>query len=56
MINRLDDIDVNCTCEMPTLIVHKGISRACRGYNMLSQNSVIAICRFTGIKADAQLW
>lgn len=22
MINRLDDIDVNCTCEMPTLIVH----------------------------------
>ncbi|MDO5423252.1 MAG: L-serine ammonia-lyase, iron-sulfur-dependent subunit beta [Eubacteriales bacterium] len=22
MINRLDGIDVNCTCEMPTLIVH----------------------------------
>ncbi|MDD6617237.1 MAG: L-serine ammonia-lyase, iron-sulfur-dependent subunit beta [Clostridiales bacterium] len=22
MVNRLDDIDVNCTCEMPTLIVH----------------------------------
>ncbi|MCD8019301.1 MAG: L-serine ammonia-lyase, iron-sulfur-dependent subunit beta [Clostridiales bacterium] len=22
MINRLDDIDVNCTCETPTLIVH----------------------------------
>lgn len=22
MVNRLDGIDVNCTCEMPTLIVH----------------------------------
>ncbi|MDD7738805.1 MAG: L-serine ammonia-lyase, iron-sulfur-dependent subunit beta [Fusicatenibacter sp.] len=22
MINRLDGLDVNCTCEMPTLIVH----------------------------------
>ena len=22
VVNRLDDIDVNCTCEMPTLIVH----------------------------------
>ena len=22
MVHRLDGIDVNCTCEMPTLIVH----------------------------------
>ncbi len=22
MVNKLDGIDVNCTCEMPTLIVH----------------------------------
>ena len=22
MVNRIDDIDVNCTCESPTLIVH----------------------------------
>ena len=22
MVNRLDGIDVNCTCEMPSLIVH----------------------------------
>lgn len=28
MINRLDGLDVNCSCEIPTLIVHNLTSRA----------------------------
>ena len=42
MINRLDDIDVNCTCEMPTLIVHNmdQPGHVSHVTTMLSQNSV----------------
>lgn len=42
MINRLDDIDVNCTCEMPTLIVHNmdRPGHVSQVTTMLSQNSV----------------
>ena len=42
MINRLDDIDVNCTCEMPTLIVHNMVQPGHVSHvtTMLSQNSV----------------
>lgn len=42
MINRLDDIDVNCTCEMPTLIVHNmdQPGHVSQVTTMLSQNSV----------------
>lgn len=28
MINRLDGLDVNCSCEIPTPIVHNLTSRA----------------------------
>lgn len=42
MINRLDDVDVNCTCEMPTLIVHNmdQPGHVSHVTTMLSQNSV----------------
>lgn len=42
MINRLDDIDVNCTCEMPTPIVHNmdQPGHVSHVTTMLSQNSV----------------
>ena len=42
MINRPDDIDVNCTCEMPTLIVHNmdQPGHVSHVTTMLSQNSV----------------
>lgn len=42
MINRLDGIDVNCTCEMPTLIVHNmdQPGHVSHVTTMLSQNSV----------------
>ena len=42
MINRLDDIDVNCTCEMSTLIVHNmdQPGHVSHVTTMLSQNSV----------------
>ncbi len=42
MINRLDDIDVNCTCEMPTLIVHNmdQPGHVSHVTTMLSNNSV----------------
>lgn len=42
MVNRLDGIDVNCTCEMPTLIVHNmdQPGHVAEVTSMLSQKSV----------------
>ena len=42
MVNRLDGIDVNCTCEMPTLIVHNLDKPGCVAdvTSLLSRNGV----------------
>lgn len=42
MVNKLDGIDVNCSCEMPTLIVHNldQPGHVCEVTSMLSHKSV----------------
>lgn len=42
MVNKLDGIDVNCGCEMPTLIVHNldQPGHVCEVTSMLSHKSV----------------
>ena len=42
MVNKLDGIDVNCSCEMPTLIVHNldQPGHVCEVTSMLAHKSV----------------